>query len=160
MRDIHDGTGLSLSSLRGSRYPSWIVKLDSDYSWAGSTTNFLFLELLCGVSSSRCLRSMRASELVERIVVKRMGVIYVVCHILSSLTSRFYVAKIACDFFVFVATIFFIEALRDRQEASVSFHCISLRITLNHSSKSTRDTTLGAGRYGRRSLHIYLLLDM
>ncbi|KAG1800365.1 uncharacterized protein HD556DRAFT_1342931 [Suillus plorans] len=58
-------------------YPSWIVKLDSDYSWAGSIINFLLLELLCGGSSSRCRGFMLGSELVERNVVERIGVIYV-----------------------------------------------------------------------------------
>ncbi|KAG1862413.1 hypothetical protein C8R48DRAFT_214502 [Suillus tomentosus] len=71
-------------------YPSWIVKLDSDYSWAGSITNFLFLELLCGVSSCRYRGFMLGSELVETNVVERMGVIYV----------------IMCYFLVFVATTF------------------------------------------------------
>ena len=46
---------MSLSSLRGSRYPSWIVKLDSDYSRAGSFKIFAllvsFVELPFSVTS-------------------------------------------------------------------------------------------------------------
>jgi hypothetical protein len=54
-------------------YPLWIVKLDSDYSWAGPS-NFLLLGLLRGVTS--CLGSLLATELVERDVIVDMEVLY------------------------------------------------------------------------------------